>query len=134
MSMLHPVRNTEEMSSRVLLVVDDDRMVCKALARLLGRAFDVILTAESSKDAVSILKNSDVTHLICDYSLGRDEPLGVDLVPHWRTDHPSIQYAVIFTGNDIGSIPVPMGVDEVLPKSAAPSALIEIFDRLTSAS
>ena len=116
-------------SHRTLLIVDDDRSVCRALTRLLGRSFDEVLSAGSSGDAASILQKSRVTHLICDYCLGRDEPLGVELVPGWRADHPSIQCAVIFTGNDIGSIRIPIGVDAVLPKSAEPSDLMAIFER-----
>ena len=122
------------LANRTLLIVDDDRAVCRALTRLLGRSFETVMSAGSSGDAASILSTSSVTHLICDYWLGRDEPLGVDLVPYWRAHHPSIQCAVIFTGNDIGSIRVPLGVDAVLPKSAEPSDLMAIFDRLSATS
>ncbi|MCP4675871.1 MAG: response regulator [Deltaproteobacteria bacterium] len=110
---------------RVLLVVDDDESVCKGLVRLLGNRFEETVTALNPGEAVSMLDTRLVTHIVCDYWLGQGQPLGIDLVATWRKKYSSIQHAVIFTGNDINAIPTTVGVDDIISKSAKPSALIE---------
>ncbi|MCP4601296.1 MAG: hypothetical protein GY847_12360 [Proteobacteria bacterium] len=112
------------LNRKILLVVDDDENISKALKRLLGRKFHEIVTAQNSGEAVLLLETRSVTHLVCDYWLGNGEPLGIDLVPAWRMKYPSIERAVIFTGNEINSIPVPFGVDEILSKSVESTPLI----------
>ncbi len=121
------IRPSSKPRRRVLLVVDDDENVCKALRRLLRRDFDEVMTAKSSSEAGSLLESKSVTHLICDYWLGRGQPLGVELIPTWRRRFPSIDRAVIFTGNEIDSIPVPLGVDRILSKSLDPMSLIKFL-------
>lgn len=115
-------------AKRVLLVVDDDTNVCRALMRLLGRYFDDVVTASTSIDARSLLKKRNITHVICDYCLGKDQPLGIDLIPRWREEHPSIRHAVIFTGNDLDAVPQVLGVDKVVSKSTPPRALVATLD------
>lgn len=112
-------------SRRVLLVVDDDISICKSLARLLGGCFEETMTAVDPVEAVSLLDTRLVTHIVCDYWLGHGNPLGIDLVTAWRRKYSTIQQAIIFTGNDIDSIPASFGVDEIISKSARPSSLIE---------
>ncbi len=110
---------------RILLVVDDDPGVCSALIRLLGGNFDLVLTAETAAKAVSFLNTLSITHLICDYWLGSGEPQGVDLIPAWRKQYPSIRRAVLYTANDLAEIPVPISVDRILSKSDSPASLVD---------
>jgi CheY-like chemotaxis protein len=111
--------------SRVLLIVDDEDAVCRALARVLGRNFDRIATATASREAVALLKQVNVTHLLCDYWLGPGEPPGAELAAQWRRTYRSILRVVILSGDDMSSRNLPKGIDANLSKSADKTELLE---------
>jgi DNA-binding NtrC family response regulator len=115
-------------SEFVLLIVDDERSVCRALTRLLDRQVRRIETATNPTEAEIILKTGLITHLICDHWFGPGQPLGIDLVPKWRKLNPSILRAVVLTGMDISKLPLTEGVDRILPKVVDPDELIKALE------
>ena len=112
----------------VLLIVDDERSVCRALSRLLDRQVKDILSATTPTEAEIILRSGKVTHVICDHWFGPGQPLGVDLVTKWRKSYPTIQKAVVLTGTDINRLEAGDAVDKILPKVVDPDDLIEVLD------
>ncbi len=114
----------ESESEFVLLIVDDERSVCRALTRLLDRQVKRIETATNPWEAETILKSGQITHLICDHWFGPGQPLGIDLAARWKKEYPSILRAVVLTGMDITKISLASGVDSILPKVVEPEELI----------
>ena len=115
-------------SEFVLLIVDDERSVCRALTRLLDRQVRRIETASTPIEAEIILRSGHITHVICDHWFGPGQPLGIDLVSNWKKNFPSILRAVVLTGMDISKLPSAPGVDRILPKVVDPDELIEVLD------
>jgi DNA-binding NarL/FixJ family response regulator len=91
----------------------------------MGRNFDLVLTAENSYKAVTLLNSMNVTHLICDYWLGHNEPQGLELISVWRKKYPTIRRAILYTGTDLSDITLPLSVDRILSKTELPSLLID---------
>ena len=106
------------MADKVLLVVDDEPAMRKVLERLLGKAFDQILTAADPVEADDKIAANPVTHLVTDCNLGPGLPLGIDLVAGWRERCPTIERAVVFSGTDLSDKEVPGEVDAVLHLTA----------------
>ena len=109
----------------VLLIVDDERTVCRALSRLLVGSIKQIQTATTPTEAEIVLRSGRVTHILCDHWFGPGQPLGMDLVTKWKKQYSTIERAVVLTGTDINKLPPTGGVDMVLPKVVEPSELIE---------
>jgi len=112
-------------SNFVLLIVDDERSVCRALSRLLENSIKTIQTATNPTEAEMVLNSRDVTHLICDHWFGPGQPLGIDLVAKWKKKYTSIKRAVVLTGTDISNIDTSSSVDKILPKVVDPDDLIK---------
>ncbi len=123
-----PTNDHNPLSERdTLLVVDDEPRICKHIARLLEKSFDSVRTATSQSEAEQVLGEARVTHLICDYNLGDDSPLGTELISEWRGRFPSIGLAVLFTasaGFHISTLP---GVDRVFFKPGDIPEMIAMF-------
>ncbi len=118
--------NTNEKRG-VALVVDDKILVTKAVARVLGRRFETVLTANTPQEAELHLSSNHVTHLLCDFILGDGVPTGAELIPRWRTAYPGIVRAVLFTGSVLTKIVVPPEADALLSK---PMSTDELFTAL----
>ena len=69
---------------RILLVVDDDPLICRMLSRRLSSSFEALRTACTKKEAEAWLGKEEISHLICDYNLGDGIPRGTELVASWR--------------------------------------------------
>ena len=113
-------------SKRILMIVDDTPNVGRALSRVLGRYFDEVHPLTSASEAAALLGQMPVTHVICDYCLGDGDPPGVELVPRWRREHPSIERAVILTGLDPTTLLAGPGIDAVVSKLADTEELVRI--------
>lgn len=113
--------NAQSGERRVVLVVDDEPVFCRAMARLLGRSFDAVLLAGTPEEAEQILETNPVTHLVCDYRLGRALPPGTVFVAKWRERFPNICRAVVFTGALDYYVKAAEGVDAVRAKGIDPS-------------
>lgn len=124
---LRTVKNTPE-PEFVLLIVDDEQSVCRALTRLLDRQVRRIETASNPTEAEIVLRSGNITHVICDHWFGPGQALGIDLAARWKKTYPSIQKAVVLTGTDIDKLPDATGVDRVLPKIVDPDDLIEVLE------
>ena len=111
-------------SEFVLLIVDDERTVCRALTRLLDRSVSRIETATNPKEAEIVLRAGNVTHVICDHWFGPGQPLGLDLVTQWKETYPSIRRIVVLTGTDVNKLEKSKNV-VILPKVVDPDELIE---------
>jgi ActR/RegA family two-component response regulator len=114
---------------KTLLIVDDDPGVVRALTRSMGRHFGEVLSAASSRGAASILSEKNVTHVICDQKLGDKEPLGLDLVPLWRKDHPAIERAIVMTGLDASTFDAHPAVDAIVSKLTSTGDLARLLGR-----
>ena len=110
-----------------LLVVDDEPRICKHIARMLEKSFDSVHTATSQSEAEQVLGEERVTHLICDYNLGDDSPLGTELISEWRGRFPSIGLAVLFTASAVFQVKILPGVDKVFFKTRDIPEMIALF-------
>ena len=108
---------------RIGLVVDDSERIIEALTPRLGKFFDECYGATSPAEAEAILQNHQVTHLVCDFDLGGEHPVGTDLVKKWRLQYPGIVRAIIFSGTRPSMIPTIPEVDAVLEK---PSSIVAL--------
>ncbi|MCP4604832.1 MAG: response regulator [Proteobacteria bacterium] len=104
-------------TQKIALIVDNDKQICRMLKRILMSGFDVVITATSPLEAEALLKTWAVTHLICDYGFGPDEPEGFEVVAKWRKECPSICRTVVLAGSDISGVHIPDEVDLILTKN-----------------
>ncbi|MCP4679291.1 MAG: response regulator [Deltaproteobacteria bacterium] len=114
----------EDHSKSVLLVVDDESSVCRALSRMLKGRVDEILSAYSPLEAETILETREITLLICDHWFGPGQPLGADLAAKWKERYHSIQRAVVLTGTDISKLETPSGVHQIIAKTVKTEELV----------
>ena len=117
------------MIGRCVLVVDDDRFVTRSLLRSLQSDFGTVLTADCPESAERLLRQFQVTHLVCDYDLGGRWPRGTQLIHAWRKKYPSIRKALLYTGSPTGEIPLGLGIDRVLRKGEQHDLLITELGR-----
>ncbi|MCP4601447.1 MAG: response regulator [Proteobacteria bacterium] len=87
----------------IVLVVIDDDLVLKLCERTLPAHFNEIYFALNPDEAKDYLINHRITHLVVDYDLGNDEteqpyPNGYTLAQKWIREYPTIEHAIIFTG------------------------------------
>jgi DNA-binding NtrC family response regulator len=108
----------------VLLIVDDESSVCRALSRMLGKRVDEIASAFSPQEAEMVLVSKEVTHLVCDQWFGMGQPLGVDLVAKWKEKYQSIQNIVLLTGTDETRLSPPTEGVRIMNKTVNPDDLI----------
>jgi ActR/RegA family two-component response regulator len=111
-------------SIKILMVVDDTPNVGRALSRMLGKHFDEVHVLGSAAEAASLLKQKPVTHVVCDQCLGKGDPRGLDLVPVWRREHPSIERAIVLTGLDETTLAAGPGIDAIVSKLTGSEELV----------
>jgi len=116
-------------SKKILMVVDDTPNVGRALSRILGKYFDEVHVLESASEAAALLGQKVVTHVICDHCLGEGDPLGLDLVPRWRREHPAIERAIIMTGLDERTLIPGPEIDAVVSKLTRSEELVRLLNR-----
>ncbi|MGI5860998.1 MAG: response regulator [Myxococcales bacterium] len=109
---------------RILLVVEDEPSVAALFKMHLKGHFDSVFAAGCEVEAEAVLEREAVTHLVSDYHLGRDHPVGTTLVARWRSRWPAIRYTAILSGSDLSSQSRP-GVDELFLKPAGFDLLVE---------
>ncbi len=108
-----------------VLIVDDQASVLRSLARVLGLCFESVYTAITAGEASLLLETKSVTHIVCDYWLGHGQPVGLDLIPGWRKNYPSIERAIILSGSDPERIVPVRGIDAVLSKTVGLDELMK---------
>ncbi|MBN2530485.1 MAG: response regulator [Deltaproteobacteria bacterium] len=117
-------------SSGILLIVDDNPLICRMLSRRLLSSFDALHTACTKEEAEQHLSKTPVSHLVCDKDLGESAQNGIALVARWRTEYPSIERAVLFTGDEsTGSATLFPGIDAVVYKTTNFNQLIKSLKR-----
>lgn len=82
----------------VLLIVEDDDSVRRALRRFFELYFAKVLTAASASEAETQLETGRPHLLLCDYYLGARSPLATALIPRWRQAFPFLSRVAIMTG------------------------------------
>jgi CheY-like chemotaxis protein len=100
----------------MLLIVDDEELVCRVLSRDFKHKFDRVLFATRPEDAEEILATGEVTSVVCDYNLGDGAPRGTELLEKWRKAYPKIERAVIYTGTDPSRIGLTKWIDSTVSK------------------
>ena len=98
-----------------LLIVDDRADVRRGLARFLGLHFDVV-TASTAEEAEQLLVEGETTYVLCDYWLGRGQPLGTELIERWRDKYPFVRRIALMTGTKATAIASTEGADVIFPK------------------
>ena len=115
---------------RVLLIVDDRDDQLRAFRRTLEEQFDIIRLAHDCREAEECLNQQPVvTHLLCDMWLGASGERGDLLVGEWRRRYPSIQLAVLMTGDSLerSAMPAHEGIDAYVEKPVDPDLLRTIM-------
>jgi len=107
----------------ILMILDDESAVCRALKRTLRNRVDEIVSAENAHDAMTILESTPVTHVLCDHLLGPGQPRGMELVTDWKARFPNLKKIIILTGSAESRATPASGVDLVLPKTTDPADL-----------
>lgn len=118
----------KQLLKSILLIVDDESSVCRALSRIFRSCVDEVLTAFSPIEAETVLATKKITHLICDQWFGIGQPLGLDLVVKWKREHPSISRIVILTGTDVTQLEMPPDVDRIMDKTVDPKLLMGVLE------
>ena len=101
----------------ILLIVDDDPMICRMLCRRLLSSFEELHTACTREAAEQKLAAEPITHLVCDNDLGQGALKGSQLVEKWRRKYPSIERAVLFSGDTDVNSGKASGIDAVIYKT-----------------
>lgn len=100
-----------------MLVVDDDPIVARAVARFFRRYFREVLVAHNVEAAEALLhRASNVTHVVCDHFFGEGQRRGLDVLPVWRLQFPCIQVAVLLSGSELGRLVISDGIDAFISK------------------
>jgi DNA-binding NtrC family response regulator len=128
MGILGKAMTKHQNTKSVLLVVDDESSVCRALSRILGKRVDEIIAAFSPQEAETVLVSREVTHLVCDHWFGMGQPLGIDLVVKWRQLYPSLQKVILLTGTDVARLTPPDAGILVMNKTVNPEDLIKALN------
>jgi DNA-binding NtrC family response regulator len=128
MGILRKAMTKRQNAKSILLVVDDESSVCRALSRILGKRVDEIISAFSPQEAETVLVSKEVTHLVCDHWFGMGQPLGIDLVVQWKQKHPSIRHVVVLTGTDVTRLTSPGDDIFVMNKTVYPEDLIKVLN------
>jgi CheY-like chemotaxis protein len=104
--------------ANVLLILDDSAEVLRSFRRCLSKRFDQTFTATNPAEAASILDGASppVTHLVSDYHLGDDLPLGTELIARFRAAYPALKVAAIVTGSEIAPWVPSAGTDGIFQK------------------
>lgn len=76
-----------------ILIVDDEKMVCNSLKRVLESDERKILTANSAQEAVNVLEKETIDLVLLDYQLGEEN--GLDLLKDIKTAYPDIEIIMI---------------------------------------
>ncbi len=111
----------------MLLVIDDVPEICNIFQRSLKQSFPVIHVATCAAEASPLLTSEPITHIICDLFLGKNEPLGCELMEEWKKRKPNIRYVAILTGSNIDPQQSYDGVDAVFHK---PDGIMQIIEFL----
>lgn len=111
----------------ILMVLDDESAVCRAVQRMLRGKAGRVVAVETPEDAEAVFASTEVTHLICDHYLGPGQPLGADLAAAWRERYPTLKRVLILTGRDTREIRHGPEIDHVLPKTAEPELLLTLL-------
>ncbi len=90
------------MSEKILLIVDDDPNILKALKRLLRKEEYTLLMAESGQQALSILSENAVNVIISDHRM--PVMTGVEFLSKVKQSYPDIIRIVLSGYSDIGTI------------------------------
>ncbi len=123
--MLKEIQN--EPTERVLLVLDDDADIIQFVERMLltvqasvfkQTLFGRILTARDEKEAREVLSHTNVSHVLADIDLGRNQPRGYQVVYKLRREFPCIERAILFTGGEgLETDILPPGIDAAFRKT-----------------
>ena len=109
-----------------ILLVDDERLVRRTIARVLGRVGSRVFECQTSEEALRILGEEDAVQiLLTDVSLG-DGTNGKELADAARAEHPDL--AVVFTTGlseiELGERGVDPEQEHVLLKPFTPQQLV----------
>ncbi|MCP4605500.1 MAG: response regulator [Proteobacteria bacterium] len=121
----NPTEPSSDVSREILLIVDDNPFVLKSLSRSLKNEFGEVNTAGSSSEAELILKEKQVTHVICDHHSEQDRYWDPDLIRVWRQRYPSIRRVLLLAISDMLEIDIPSEVDFVFTKPVSPKKLLD---------
>ena len=119
------MKSTNKSEDTALLIVNDDKLVCSHLHRVLKTYFDDVLSARNSAQATEALKLLKVTHVFCEFDLGPLEPNGFDLIVEWRAAYPEIRRAIVVTDVDTSRVAEPQEVDAVVLKKGGVQVLLK---------
>ncbi len=116
-----------------ILIIDDEVLVARMLSRVLKKYATRVYMAATPAEARSILRNHSVNFVVCDFNLGEAAPSGVELIENLRGEFSGIERAVIFSGEDSGSIPPSPATDQVLHKTRDLEQLCALIRRSANA-
>jgi DNA-binding response OmpR family regulator len=120
----HDVKNKKERSMARILVIDDDKELCKLLVEYLTSEGFTVDTAYEGETGIEMVLNSKYGIVILDIMLPGGKS-GFDVLQHLRlkTDTPIIMLTA--RGDDVDRIVgLEMGADDYLPKPFNPRELL----------
>lgn len=120
------------MSTRRLLVVDDDRLACNALTNVLRKRNYDVDVAMDGRQGLELAAANDYDLAILDYQL--PDMTGADLLRDARELRPDLQaiFVTAFTTIDKVFPAVVAGAQRVLSKPFQADELLRLVDELTS--
>ena len=111
--------------TRILLVIEDEPAIASLFRRRLGVHFEELHLVRTRSDAEAILERVTVTHVVCDFHLGPQEPPASARIGEWRARWPAIRYTAMLSGSQLVPLSGIPGIDEVFLKPAGFESLVE---------
>ncbi|MDX8414192.1 MAG: response regulator [Mariprofundales bacterium] len=115
----------------LVMIVDDDSTLCRAMVQLFARNGIDSLAATSVAEAEALLAQMQFTHAVIDLNLGAGQPSGLALLKALHARQPACQ-ALILTGFASIATAVEatkLGAIQYLLKPATITDIIRAFDR-----
>jgi CheY-like chemotaxis protein len=108
-----------------ILIVDDDPAVLSLFAQILKRGGFDVLTADTGKRALEILRSQTVRLMVLDISM--PEPDGFELLKFIRTHAPGLRVLAVsgYMGGALLEASSLLGATDTLEKTKAPEELLD---------
>jgi DNA-binding NtrC family response regulator len=98
-----------------ILIVDDRADVRRGMIRFLSLHFEVDAAA-TAEEAEQLLRDNEPSFVLCDYWLGRGQPLGTELLARWRQQYPFLRRTALMTGTKATADMSTPNIDRVFSK------------------
>ena len=116
-----------------ILILDDEKLVCNSIRRILNSEENTILTANTYADALEILKKNDIDLLLLDYKLKEID--GLSVLKEVRVAYPELSVIILtaYATVDLAVDAMKLGAFDFIQKEQSPEvirfAVLRVLDQ-----